>query len=258
VSGPGQVLRLPGAAARDAAWERLVAMGAREVAVEGPDLLGLFPAGVGADAGGGADAGEGSWEPARMLDWGSVWEGLLAPFTVGGVRIGGPAGQDALSLEVGSAFGSAHHPTTRMCLEWVAEEAPQAPLLDVGTGTGVLALLALRLGAPQACGVEIDADARAIAARNARDNGLGERLLLRAALPERPYPRVVANLSSGGLVALGFDLARCLAPGGALAVSGLSEELAPEVDRHLRQAGLRPAGACAREGWCRLDYRAGW
>src|SRR5690606_13650087 len=95
-----------------------------------------------------------------------------------------PPGPRTVVLEAGAAFGSGLHPTTRLCLDRLVADPPAAPVLDVGTGSGVLALAALRLGAPWALGTEVDAAARAVAARNAARNALSDRLRIVDAAPD--------------------------------------------------------------------------
>lgn len=254
------VARIAGAAFDAGAATWLVEHGASELATEGADLLGLFervrqlphhpvhwPAGR-------------TLVDAELLDWGGVWRPLAVGAEVAGVKIRLQAGSgpDDLNLVVGDVFGSAHHPTTAMCLEWVARGAVDAELLDVGTGTGVLALLALRLGAPRARGTDNDPAARACAVQNAVQNGLADRFSVGVDLGEERWPRVVANLNSGTVVELASALAACLTPGGQLAVSGFSAEMAPEVERALRWAGLRRVGGADRQGWVRLDFVTTW
>ena len=254
------VARIPGAADDSGAALWLVEQGALEVAVEGADLLGLFEGAVQIAAHPIHWPGGRTLVEAELLDWGGVWRPLAVATEVAGVRIvhqevGAPAD---LNLVVGDVFGSAHHPTTAMCLAWIVGDAGGGALLDVGTGTGVLALLALRLGAPWARGTDTDPAARALAARNAAANGLADRFEVRTDLGDDRWPRVVANVSSGTIIELGFALAARLESGGRLAVSGFSAEIAPEVDRGLRRAGLWRVGGDARQGWVRLDYQASW
>jgi ribosomal protein L11 methyltransferase len=254
------VARIHGAALDADAASWLVDQGASELAAEDVDLLGLFdqplqlalhqeywPAGR-------------TLVAAELLDWGGVWRPLAVGVEVAGIRIRQQAGGEAddLNLVVGDVFGSAHHPTTAMCLEWVAFGPADAPLLDVGTGTGVLALLALRLGATRARGTDLDPAARECAAQNAAANGLADRFEVQSGLGDASWPRIVANLSSGTVVELAYDLAARLASGGSLAVSGFSVEIAPEVERALLRAGLRRVGGDDRLGWVRLDFAAPW
>src|SRR5262245_9890006 len=125
-----------------------------------------------------------SVSPAVGRDAGSVWTLSPRATRAGRLRIV-PADADAepgvLRLIDSAAFGTGLHPTTAMCLEAIEEALqPSAPsaLLDVGTGSGVLALAALLLGVPRALGLDVDAEALRAAAENARLNATDGRLEL--------------------------------------------------------------------------------
>ena len=132
----------------------------------------------------GVDSAAISVSPADGRDEGSVW--VLAPraISIGRLRIV-PDGTDGeagvLRLVDAPVFGTGLHPTTALCLEALEEETrialPDA-VLDVGTGSGILALAALMLGVPRASAVDIDDEALSVAAENARINGVAARLQL--------------------------------------------------------------------------------
>ena len=116
--------------------------------------------------------------PATVRDAGSVWILSPRPIRIGRIRIVPShieAEPDALRLIDAGAFGTGLHPTTALCLEALDEAVsivrPEA-VLDVGTGSGVLALAALMLGVPRAVGVDIDDEALRVAAENARINAI--------------------------------------------------------------------------------------
>lgn len=152
-------------------------------------------------------------------------------------------GEVAITLDPGMAFGTGLHPTTRSCLALLQELDPMpANVLDVGCGSGILALAALRLGAAHAIGFDTDALAVAAARENAARNGLTDRLEVREgtlpAPPDHRYPLVLANLVAAVLVDLAPQLAAHLAPGGTLLASGIIEPRASEVGSALGDAGL--------------------
>jgi ribosomal protein L11 methyltransferase len=202
--------------------------------------------------------------PEQLLDWETTWSRRLAPVDVGGLQIApwgarGPARPDALVLEIGGAFGTGVHATTRLCLDSLVERPPRGRLLDVGTGTGVLALAGLRLGADQAWGTDLDAEALAVAARNAARHGLAERCTFSqgSVPPRQRFDRVLANLVTGPLQALADDLARAVAPGGELVVSGYPASQQALVGRWFRATGLRGFVSGEREGWGASVWLAG-
>ncbi len=205
--------------------------------------------------------------PATPRDSGSVW--LLSPREVRTGRIaivpaapGAPP--DCLQLLDSPAFGSGHHPTTLLCLEALDEllaDEPAASIFDVGTGSGILALAALRLGVPQAVGVDIDRDALTVATRNAEINGLSDRLRLEAGGPDAvdgQWPLVVANVLTGPLIEMAPLLVRRVASRGRLVLSGIRTSLADDVVQPYRNLGMRNTDSRTRAGWTALTLRASW
>src|SRR5436190_536480 len=134
---------------------------------------GITPARVAAALGTGGLA----VSPAIGRDADSVWVLSPRPVLIAG---------HLLHLVDAEAFGTGWHPTTALCLEALEDALAARPerMLDVGTGSGVLALAALLLGVPQATGIDIDAEALRVAAENARLNGVPERLQLTPGGPE--------------------------------------------------------------------------
>jgi len=154
------------------------------------------------------------------------------------------SGEVAITLDPGMAFGTGLHPTTRGCLELLQEVQPMPDrILDVGCGSGILALAALRLGATHAIGIDTDPVAVAASRENAARNGLADQFEAReGTLPASPaerYPLMTANLVAAVLVALAPSLAAHLADGGVLLVSGVIEPRATEVIAALAREGLR-------------------
>jgi len=129
------------------------------------------------------------------------------------------------------------------CLHLLQQVAPMpADVLDVGCGSGILALAALQLGAERATGLDTDPLAVSATRENAERNGLGDRVTVFAGtLPPTPdarYPLVLANLVAAVLIELAPSLAAHLAPGGVLLASGIIEPRAAEVIDAMRVAGL--------------------
>jgi ribosomal protein L11 methyltransferase len=142
------------------------------------------------------------------------------------------------------AFGTGLHPTTRGCLTLLQEVSPMPPaVLDVGSGSGILALAALRLGAERAVCYDTDPLAVEATLANAAANDLADRVMARvgtlpAAPPAEPYRLVLANLVAAVLVDLAESLAAHSAPGGTLLASGIIEGRADEVVAALTDAGF--------------------
>lgn len=161
---------------------------------------------------------------------------------------GRPAG--TLLLRRG-AFGSGEHETTASCLEVLAALAPLdgTTVLDVGCGTGVLALAALRFGAARAVCVDIDPRAALLAANNARVNGLFGRVSSLAGevttLGRVPFDLVTANVPASVLLGQAQALVQQTEPGGWLVLSGMLWEEAYDVRRRFLRLGCR----CCRERW---------
>jgi ribosomal protein L11 methyltransferase len=162
-----------------------------------------------------------------------------------------------LAIESGGAFGSGTHATTRLLLEAVAELArPGTRVLDVGTGSGILALSAARLGA-EAVGVDPDPSAIACAERNRRANGLGQgvRFVLGdAGVVADRFDLVLANLFGPTLIELASLLADRLEPDGTLLVSGALLQDVSRVERAFVRQNLTLIRRAARAGWALLGF----
>jgi ribosomal protein L11 methyltransferase len=208
-----------------------------------------------------------SVSPAVGRDDGSVW--VLNPRTirVGCLRIV-PAHMEAdpadLKLIDGAAFGTGLHPTTALCIE-LLESAAQADLpdsvLDVGTGSGVLALAALLMGVPRALGIDIDEDALRVAAENARINGLSDRLQLARGGPETTHgawPLVLANVLAAPLIEMAPALVRRVGRHGRLVLSGIPVAVEQDVHDVYRRLGMQRLETTSRGGWVALVLRATW
>jgi ribosomal protein L11 methyltransferase len=189
--------------------------------------------------------------PVADEDWSEAWKASYAPQRIGRVVVvpswaSEPLGPDevAVELDPGMAFGTGMHPTTRGCLALLQTIAPMpARVLDVGCGSGILAIAALRLGAHRADGLDTDPLAVEATLANAERNGLAERVTATVgSLPEEAssrYPLILANLVAAVLVDLAPRLAAHLAEDGTLLASGIIAPKAAAVEAAMRRAGLR-------------------
>lgn len=179
-------------------------------------------------------------EPLNDSDWAESWKEHYHPFLVApGIWIcpswlppPDPAAI-TLMLDPGMAFGTGEHPTTALCLIWLTEQdLSDATLIDYGTGSGILAMAALKLGAVRATGVDIDAKAVEIARENlARNNLAGQ---FTACTPDELPANagadiVLANILANPLRELAPRLTGLLKPGGQLVLSGMLAEQADDV-----------------------------
>lgn len=142
-----------------------------------------------------------------------------------------PPGRLTLKLDPGLAFGTGTHPTTALCLEWLAaQDLHGRVLVDYGCGSGILGLCGALLGAAEVWMVDVDDQALTASRSNAEQNGLVERVrfLDPRAVPARPAHMLVANILLNPLLELAPHFAHLLAPGAPMALSGLLATQAPE------------------------------
>lgn len=204
----------------------------------------------------------GTWAEVIDQDWLARWREGIEPVIAGDVEIVPTWLADTtprtaryrIVLDPDRAFGSGHHDTTAGCLEAMAGLALDGrSVLDIGTGTGVLAMAAWLGGARPVVGVDIDQGAVEVARRNAADAGMG--------IDVRPgsvstdlgtFDVVLANLLTRTVIALADDLVGAVAPGGTLVVSGVGEERAPRAVAALLAAGAANVTTTVRGEWAIL------
>jgi len=175
-------------------------------------------------------------------DWVRLTQSQFAPIHIGKNIWVVPSWHDApdvnaliLELDPGLAFGTGSHPTTRLCMEWLEEHAPEnLSVLDYGCGSGILAMVAKKLGAANVIGVDIDPQAIESAQYNAERNQCEIEYALPAAFGEahpssEKFDVVVANILSSPLKLMAPMLAGRVAAGGSLILSGVLARQAEEV-----------------------------
>jgi ribosomal protein L11 methylase PrmA len=190
------------------------------------------------------------------------------PATGGVIRLGDhfrilPAGEqekaaaDVILLTASSVFGSGLHPSTRLAVRAMDELAGQARVfpervLDVGTGSGLLAMIAARRGALAVRGIDICLEAVAVARANIIANGLDGRVRIDAmSLASIPgcFDLILANITASVQLRLAVDLLARLAPAGELIISGFQGRQQEEIADFWRGRGLRPIAAFAEGSW---------
>lgn len=159
----------------------------------------------------------------------------------------------ALRLDPGRAFGTGSHPSTRLALRFLeARIQGGEQVLDYGCGSGILAIAAARLGAARVDAVDIDPDALAVSAENARLNGAEVRTLTPDALGAESYDVVISNILAQPLILLAPLLATRTRHAGRIALSGLLGTQRTEVAAAYAPWFELAAGACD-EGWALLE-----
>jgi ribosomal protein L11 methyltransferase len=208
-----------------------------------------------------------SVSPAIGRDADSIWVLAPRPIHVGRVRIvppGGDAGPREIALADSSAFGTGLHPTTALCLQALEDLvgiAPPTSVLDVGTGSGVLALAALTLGVPRALGIDIDEEALRAAAENGQLNAMADRFTVTKGGPEAvtgTWPLVLANVLAAPLIEMAPALVRRVGHHGHLVLSGIPSAVEPDVHQAYRRLGMQHLRTRSRGGWVAIVLQASW
>ncbi len=164
-----------------------------------------------------------------------------------------------ISLDPGMAFGTGHHPTTRMCLEQLEKLVnPGMDVLDLGCGSGILSIAAAKLGAKRVDGLEVETVAVEAARENVRVNEVESNIqIVHGTLPHpdiqaEDYDIAVANISAKVVIEMAEDLVRAVRPGAKLVVSGIILENNYNVRRALDKAGVTLVGEVQDGDWVSL------
>jgi ribosomal protein L11 methyltransferase len=170
-----------------------------------------------------------------------------------------------LRLDPGMAFGTGLHPSTRLCLQALEDRVrPGDRVLDVGTGSGILAIAAAQLGAVEVVGIDLDPVAVQVARDNVALNGVAERVWIEEGTLEQVSPVegawdcVVVNILAGVIIDLAPRLAARLTPSGSLIASGIIDESAAAVTEALASAGLCIIEQRSEKDWVALLAAAEW
>lgn len=201
-------------------------------------------------------------------DWNAQWSRLVEPIRVGRVvirpswkEVSLSPGEIELIVDPKQAFGTGHHATTQLLIEWLQQIVqPGDRVLDVGTGSGVLAMVALRLGAAEALGVDFDEVAVDCAREYARVNGFDARLTLAVGEAQAQQPHgtfeptlVLANLDRQTLLTCVESLCEYAAGGARLLLSGLLVEQRSDLETAFAAQGVYVKAVRERDGWLALE-----
>jgi ribosomal protein L11 methyltransferase len=210
-------------------------------------------------------------EPLLEEDWGAGWKEHFRPFRAAPRLVVKPtwepyapeAGEAVIEMDPGMAFGTGLHASTRLALGFVEEccaEAPPRRMLDLGTGTGILAMAAALRGAGAVLAIDSDPDAVAAARLNVERNRLSGRVSVGGddlAAVAGPFDLIAANITADVLLVLAPLIIGRLAPGGALVLSGiLAGDQAREVRAACERLGLRDSVERSEGEWAALLLRA--
>ena len=207
-------------------------------------------------------------EKVEQEDWQNGWRKYYHPMEIGRRLAVVPSWQEyetdrvKLVLDPGLAFGTGGHETTSLCLEALDQLVKGGErVLDIGTGSGILAIAALKLGAAEAEGVDIDPVAVRTAGENAALNGVADRLTVLAGdLSDKAsgkYQIITANIVANAILSLAPAVPGLMAEGGVFIASGIIDTRKDEVLAGLRAAGLTVRQVSEKRGWeCIVCTRA--
>lgn len=189
-------------------------------------------------------------------DWAENWKRFYHPLKVGRRIVVCPSWEEyaaapddlVLILDPGSAFGTGYHATTRLCLELLEESAP-GRLLDLGTGSGILAIAAFKLGFTDLTAIDNDPVAVRVANENFAINGLSVQACEGETAAGGPYDLITANLVARVHLDLAGELAAALAVGGRLIAGGIIRDQREPVLAAFAEVGLEPVGERGTDEW---------
>jgi ribosomal protein L11 methyltransferase len=206
-------------------------------------------------------------------DWAEAWKAHFKPLKVTSRLVVRPPWEEyapgpeelVIAIYPGMAFGTGRHPTTTLCLKALEEawgenlllDSSPWQVLDVGTGTGILALAAARLGA-RVLAIDVDPEAVAAALNNVRLNALEDKVWVEAtplSSLRQQFALILANLTAPDLHQLADALTGRLLSGGTLIISGFLEEDLPSLKARFLALGLKETGSLTEENWSALILR---
>lgn len=210
----------------------------------------------------GGEPGKVSLRLVNQEDWANSWKAYFKPLKIGERLVIRPtwepyqagAGELVLDLDPGMAFGTGSHATTAMCVRLLEKHLqPGHYVMDVGTGTGILAMTAALLGAEKVLALDVDTVAVRVAADNIRQNDLAKVVATRVnnllVGIEEKADLIVANIVADIIIRLLPQAVACLKPGGRFIASGIIGERRDDVSKVAGQLGLSLVEEENQEGW---------
>ncbi|NOZ87210.1 MAG: 50S ribosomal protein L11 methyltransferase [Deltaproteobacteria bacterium] len=208
-------------------------------------------------------AGVASIQDVEKADWSKLWRNFFKPINVGKKIFLRPSWEKAgpeeqrieIVLDPGMAFGTGTHETTRLCLEWIEQRSDRASVLDIGTGSGILAIAAARLGARKVTAVENDDTSFLAAKKNIGVNRVSDlvELVKDIDLVKHGYQVVVANILAHTLIRMAPGITRLVSENGELALSGILFEQAGSVKESYLQQGFKTKKINRMGEWVLLE-----
>jgi len=210
-----------------------------------------------------------SLENVKEEDWAETWKQYYHPLAAGPLTVcpswedyDAAPGEVVLRMDPGMAFGTGTHESTRLCLELLGESLRQGmQVLDIGCGSGILAIASLLLGAGSAVGVDIDQVAVRTSEENARRNGVENRASFHcgslAGQVSGAYDIVVANIVADVIIGFVPDVPRLLRRGGVFIVSGIIDTREDEVAAALEAGGFTVTDRKTAGGWVAMACTPG-
>ena len=205
-------------------------------------------------------------------EWADAWKEHFHVLRVGQRAVIVPTWRDyepreddvVISIDPGMAFGTGHHPTTRMCMDLLEQYIePGCRVLDLGCGSGILSILAAKLGASEVLGLEIDSTAAAVAASNVEMNGVQDTVKIQEATlpyPHAPlgnYDLLVANVSAKVITDLAEHIVDVVRSGGRSIFSGILDRQRAGVVERMGELGVTFDNGSTDEDWEALVGRVG-
>ena len=206
-------------------------------------------------------------EGVKEEDWLAKWKADFHALQVGKKltispsweKEGGSKNRVVIVLDPGMAFGTGHHPTTAACLEFlekiISEQHPSR-LFDVGTGSGILAIAAAKLGVPNIVATDVDQESLRVSRKNSRQNRVSNQITFSHSSLKKfssTFSVVVANILENVLVSMAEDLCRLVEPRGSLILSGILDSQKDELlNRVLKNKSFKLRDEKSDQGWTTL------